>query len=120
MKPRGIWGAGRAGLAGLFIVLAGCARIEPPPAVASHSGAAIALSNAELDGITAGIGANAAGAGEAEGLSSWSTVNVYTAVGLGNPRNAAVVGQVTSRASSTRPEIPATAISVLHLSIDMR
>lgn len=107
-----------AGVVCLLLALEGCSWIAPGPTGMINSGRmAVALSNAELDKITAGADAFAAGAGEAVGSASRSVVLVITTVGIGSPRNAVAAGRITSNASSPRRDASATATSALFLSI---
>jgi len=79
----------------------------------------MALTNTQLDNITAGLYASAAGSGAAAGLVSSSEVSVATVVGANFGGGAAAIGHVTSSASSSTPGVSATAGATLSLRITL-
>ena len=78
----------------------------------------MALTNTQLDNITAGLYANAAGSGAAAGFVSSSEVSVATVVGANFGGGAAAIGHVMSSASSS-PGVSATAGATLSLRITL-
>lgn len=84
---------------------------------AAVAGEPVRLSDRQLDGVNAGLGATARGSGAAGGAQSGATVSVASVVGQPNPDTGSATGQVTAAGLASTAGPLATASATLSLGL---